>query len=149
MKGGTTSLGKELPFKLEFKDGRAQLSKPIRIARPDAEVSLSGGFRLDGTLDMPATVALSPLTVASLTGGRVRPSAPVPVSFRLSGPAWSPTLSEMDLRPAVSAILKEAGSAALGKALGVPGASPGGKALDVQKKAGDEVKKRLEGLFGR
>lgn len=149
MKGGTTSLGKELPFRLEFKDGRAQLSKPIRIARPEADVSLSGGFRLDGTLDMPATVALSPQTVASLTGGRARPSAPVPVSFRLSGPAWSPTLSDMDLKPAVSAILKEAGSAALGKALGVPGATTGQKAQDVQKKAGDEVKKRLEGLFGR
>lgn len=149
MKGGTTSLGKELPFKLEFKEGRAQLSKPIRIARPDAELTLSGGFRLDGTLDMPVTVALSPQTVASLTGGRARPTAPVPVSFRLAGPAWSPTLSEMDLKPAVSAILKEAGSAALGKALGVPGASPEGKAQDVKKKAGDEVKKRLEGLFGR
>lgn len=149
MKGGTTSLGKELPFKLEFKDGRAQLSKPIQISRPDADLSLSGGFRLDGTLDMPATVALSPQTVASLTGGRARPSAAVPVSFKLVGPAWSPTLSEMDLKPAVSAILKEAGSAALGKAIGLPGASPGQKAQDVKQKAADEVKKGLEGLFGR
>ena len=149
MKGGTTALGKELPFQLEFKDGRAELSKPIRIARPDAEVTLSGGFRLDGALDMLATVALSPQTVASITGGRARPSAPIPVSFRLSGPAWSPVLSDMALQPAVTAILKEAGSAALGKAIGVPGGTPERTAQDAQKKAADEARKRIESLFGR
>ncbi len=149
MKGGTTALGKELPFQLEFKDGRAELSKPIRIARPDAEVTLSGGFRLDGALDMLATVALSPQTVASITGGRARPSAPIPVSFRLSGPAWSPVLSDMALQPAVTAILKEAGSAALGKAIGVPGGTPERTAQEAQKKAADEARKRIESLFGR
>ena len=149
VKGGTTALGKELPFKIEFKDGRAELSKPIRITRPDAEVTLSGGFRLDGALDMPATVALSPQTVASITGGKARPSAPIPVTFRLTGPAWSPVLSDMALQPAVSAILKEAGSAALGKAIGVQGGTPEQAAREAQKKAADEARKRIERLFGR
>jgi AsmA protein len=96
---------------------------------------------------MPVTVALSPQTVAAITGGRARPAAPVPVGFRLTGPAWSPSVSGLELQPAVDAIVKEAGSAALGKALGVP---PGqASQQDLEKKAAEEAKKRLQGLFKR
>jgi len=146
-KGGSTSLGKVQPFELEFKDGFARLKKPIKVSRAEGDIDVSGGFRVDGTVDMPVTVALSPQTVASITGGRARPGAPVPVAFRLAGPAWSPSISGMDLKPAVNAILKEAGSAALGKALGVPGGQAGPK--DLKEKAGEEAKKRLESLFKR
>lgn len=146
-KGGTTSLGKEQPFEIEIKDGFARLKKPIKVSRPEADIDLTGGFRVDGTMDAPVTVALSPQTIASITGGRARPSAPVPVAFRLTGSAWSPSVADMDLKPAVNAIVKEAGSAALGKALGVPGGKAEPK--DLQKKAGEEAKKRLKGLFGR
>jgi AsmA protein len=146
-KGGSTSLGKEQPFELEFKDGFARLKKPIVVSRPEADIDLGGGFRVDGTVDMPVTVALSPQTVASITGGKVRPGAPVPVALRLTGPAWNPSVSGMDLKPAVNAILKEAGSAAVGKALGVPGGKAEPK--DIQKKAAEEARKQLEGLFKR
>jgi AsmA protein len=155
-KGGGTPLGKELPFALEFADGVARLKKPLQISRPEAEIALEGGFRLDGSLDMPATVALSPQTVASLTGGKARPGAPIPVSFRLVGPAWSPTLSGLDLQPAVAAILKEAGAGALGGLLGAPPRpapgptpAPGPASQDAAKRLKDEAAKRLEGLFGR
>ncbi len=147
-KGGTTSLGKEQPFEIEIKDGFARLKKPIKVSRPEADIDLTGGFRVDGTMDAPVTVALSPQTIASLTRGKARPSAPVPVAFRLTGPAWSPSVAGMDLKPAVSAIVKEAGSAALGKVLGVPGGADEPK-KDLQQKAGEEAKKRLKGLFGR
>ena len=146
-KGGATSLGREQPFEVELKDGLARLKKPIQVERPEARIELTGGFRLDGTLDMPATVALSPQTVATITGGKARPAAPIPVRFRLTGPAWGPSLSEMDLGPAVSAIVKEAGSAAVGRALGLPGEKA--EPADLRKKAQEEAKKRLRGLFGR
>lgn len=146
-KGGATSLGAEQPFEVEIKDGFARLKKPIAVSRPEANLEMKGGFGLDGTLDSPVTVALSPQTIASITGGKARPAAPIPVAFRLTGPAWSPSISGMDLEPAVKAIVKEAGTAALGKAIGVPGgaAEPG----DIKKKAEEEAKKRLKGLFGR
>ncbi|HEU4386073.1 MAG TPA: AsmA-like C-terminal region-containing protein [Anaeromyxobacteraceae bacterium] len=146
-KGGATSLGKEQPFEVEFKDGFARLKKPITVSRPEADVDVTGGFRVDGTVDMPVTVALSPQTVAGITGGKARPSAPVPVTFRLTGPAWSPSVSGLELKPAVHAIVQEAGSAALGKALGVSGDHASQK--DLEKKATDEAKKRLQGLFKR
>lgn len=148
-KGGGTSLGKEQPFELELRDGVARLKKPIRVARPEADIEISGGFRLDGTLDMPTRVALAPQTIASLTGGRARPSAAIPVSFRLTGPAWSPSLSGMDLKPAVSAIVQEAGAAALGKALGAPAGKSPASPQDLKKAAQEEAKKRLKGLFGQ
>ncbi len=146
-KGGSTSLGKEQPFELEFKDGFARLKKPITVSRPEAHFEVTGGFRVDGTVDMPVTVALSPQTVASITGGKARPAAPVPVAFRLTGPAWSPSVAGMDLKPAVNAILKEAGGAALGKALGVPGGQA--QPITTKEKAAEEARKKLEGFFKR
>ena len=145
-KGGSTSLGKEQPFEVEFKDGFARLKKPIAVSRPEAQIDLGGGFRVDGTVDMPVTVALSPQTVASITGGKARPSAPVPVAFRLTGPAWSPAISGLDVKPAANAVLREAGTAALRKAVGAP--TPASQ-QDLEKKAAEEAKKRLEGLFKR
>jgi AsmA protein len=123
---------------------------------------------MDGTLDLPGTVSLSPATIATITGGKVKPSNPIPVSLRLIGPAWSPTVADLDLKPAVSQIVKEGGAALIGRALGVDT----GKAQQVaeqragqvqadaqkraqaeadaqKKKVEDEAKNRLKGLFGK
>jgi AsmA protein len=167
--GGATPLGKTLPFSVRFADGAAHIEKVLRVQTGRATLSSEGGLvRLDGTLDLPLTIALAPDTIASLTGGRARPSEPVPVALRVTGPAWSPHLSDLALRPAVAAIVKSAGAAALGQALGVGG----GKAVeekkaaaeqaarktaedakkqaeDQAKKAQEEAKKSLKGLFGR
>ena len=50
------------------------------------------------------------------------------------------------MKPAASAVLREAGTAALGKAIGAP--APASQ-QDLEKKAAEEAKKRLEGLFKR
>jgi len=166
--GGSTSLGKDLPFGVTLQNGVAKLKNPVKVSRPEAEMTFSGGMRVDGTLDLPGTVALSPSTIATLTGGKVKPANAIPVNLRLVGPAWNPSVTDLDLKAAVSQIVKEGGSALLGRAFGVdPGNAQQAaeqKAQQVQadaqkraqseadaqkKKLEDEAKNRLKGLFGK
>ena len=98
----------------------------------------------------------------------MKPAQPIPVNLKLIGPAWSPTISDLDLKPAVSQIVKEGGAALVGKALGVDSsqaqAAAEQKAQAVQqqaqqkaqqeaeaqkKKVEEEAKNRLKGLFGK
>jgi AsmA protein len=112
--GGATALGRELGFEFRVSEGMARLAKPLLARRAEGDLALEGGVRLDGTLDMPGTVQLSPDLVSRLTGGRARPSAPIPVMFRLSGPAWKPRVVDVGVEAAVQAIVKEAAARALG-----------------------------------
>ncbi len=177
--GGSTSLGKDLPFGVTLQNGVARLKNPLKISRPEAEMSFSGGMRVDGTLDLPGTVSLSPSTIAAITGGKVKPANPIPVNLRLVGPAWSPSVTDLDLKAAVSQIVKEGGSALLGRAIGVDSGNAQQAAeqkaqqvqVDAQKRAQaevdaakrkasaeaeaqkkkleDEAKDRLKGMFGK
>jgi AsmA protein len=154
-----TSLGKELPFSIRVADGVARLEKPLEVKQAEADVTFEGGVTLRGEMDMPTTVALSPQTIASLTGGAAKPSAPIPVRFRLTGPFSSPTMAGLDVSPVLSAVLKEAGGGILGKALGAPsppsapgqpGAQPGqAQPEDPTKRLEEEARKRLRDLLGR
>ena len=172
--GGTTSLGKDLPFGVTIQNGVAKLKNAIRVSRPEAEMTFTGGMRLDGTLDLPGTVSLSPSTISAITGGKVKPANAIPVTLKLVGPAWSPSVSDLDLKPAVSEILKQGGSALLGR-FGLDSGGAEQKAQQVQadaqkkadaqveaarqkaaadaaaqqKKLEDEAKNRLKGLLGR
>ena len=154
--GGQTSLGKDLPFGVTLENGLARLKNPIKISRPEAELTFSGGIRVDGNLDLPGTVALSPETISAITGGKVKPAQAIPVNLKLTGPAWSPSVSDLDLKPAVSQIVKEGGAALVGKALGVDSSKAEEAAKkkaeavqqEAQKKVQDEAAKRLKGLFG-
>ena len=171
--GGQTSLGKDLPFGVTLENGVAHLKQPLKVARPEGEFSLGGGMKVDGTLDLAGVISLSPQTVSSITGGKAKPQQAVPFNVKITGPAWSPTVSDFDLKPAVSQLAKEAGSALLGKALGVDNVD---QAVDqkkkeaedaakkkqeelqkqaqdqadaARKKVEDEAKNKLKGLFGR
>jgi AsmA protein len=155
--GGSTSLGKDLPFGVTVQNGVARLKNPLKISRPEAELSFTGGMRVDGMLDMPGTVSLSPATVSAITGGKVKPANPVPVNLKLVGPAWNPSVSDLDLKPAVNQIVKEGGSALVGRALGVDSSQAQQAAeqkaqqeAEAQKKKLEgDVKNRLKGLFGK
>ncbi len=168
--GGSTSLGKELPFSVRFADGVAHLEKPLEVKTGDNALSLTGGVGLDGSLEMPATLALGPEVIAKLTGGRARPKAPIPVTFKLAGPAWSPRLDGLVLDAAVKAIASEAAQGAAARLLGQKGGAAAGAAgavadpakakADAEAKAReeaqkqkknleDQAKKRLKGLFGQ
>jgi AsmA protein len=161
-----TKLGKQLPFAFRLENGLARLEKPLRFEAGEGNaISLEGGVRMDGGVEMPATVALSPALIAKLTAGRVKAKEAVPVGFRLSGPVWSPRLEGLSLDGAVKAIVDQAAAGALGKALGVEGAGSAKEAAqqkqqeamdsarktadETRKKAEAEAKKRLRGLFGK
>jgi AsmA protein len=162
--GGSTTLGKDLPFGVTIENGVAKLKNPLKVSRPEAEMSFSGGMRVDGMLDLAGVVALSPATISAITGGKVKPSGAIPVNLKLVGPAWSPSITDLDLKPAVSQIVKEGGAALVGRAIGVDSsgaqkaaeqkasqvqAEAQKKAAEQQKKIEDEAKNRLKGLFGR
>ncbi|ABS27068.1 AsmA-like C-terminal region-containing protein [Anaeromyxobacter sp. Fw109-5] len=161
---GATKLGKELPFGFKIANGLASLSKPLRAETGQGTLSLEGGLRLDGTLAMPATFALAPELISRITGGRAKPTGPIPVAFELSGPAWRPSVGGLALDAAVKAIVEQAAAGAIGRAVGVEGSSVGEvtakkkaeaeakareEAEKQQKRLEEEAKKKLKGLFGR
>ena len=156
--GGSTSLGHDLPLGLTIQNGVAQLKRPISITRPEAQISLSGGINLDGNLDLPGTISLSPQTIAQLTGGRAKVQQAILFQVHVVGPAWNPSIENLDLKPAIAQIVKEAGASLLGHALGVDNVKAKQDELQKQaqdaaqkeqQKLQDEAKNRLKGIFGR
>ncbi|GMT97577.1 hypothetical protein KH5H1_16960 [Corallococcus caeni] len=176
--GDVTSLGGDLPFSVTIKNGVAQLSKPITWTRPEAAMSFDGGIGLDGTLNLTGGVSLTPATIKTLTVGKVTPTEAIPVGVKLGGKAWSPDVTGVDVKPAATTILKLAGASVAGNLLGEKGKAvqdiiTGGqdkakaeaearaaeerKKLEDQaraeqekakKRAEEEAKKRLKGIFG-
>jgi AsmA protein len=151
--GGETDLGQNLPFGFTLKEGWARLKAPLKVATQQAEMSFTGGVRLDGTLDMPGTVALTPAVVQQLTGGRVKLTNAVPVGLRLVGPASKPSVTDIDAKSAIEAVAKQVGSSLVS---GVFGAATGDKQQQAQSqaqqaadKAKQEAADKLKGLFGR
>jgi AsmA protein len=116
--GDVTSLSENLPFSVEIKNGVAQLSKPITWTRPQAKMSFDGGIRLDGTLDLTGAVDLTPATVKTLTLGKVTPPESIPVGMKLTGKAWKPEVTGVDVKPAATTIAKLAASSLAGSLIG-------------------------------
>ncbi|MCI0668979.1 MAG: AsmA family protein [Myxococcaceae bacterium] len=173
-----TRLAEELPFGVTIKDGVAQLKRPITWTRPEGAMAFSGGIRLDGTLELAGEVKLAPTTIRTITLGKVLPAEPIPVALRLTGPAWKPQVTGLDVRPAVALIAKQAAVGAASKLLGekgkvagelVTGGADAAKALAqkeadarrkeleeqarqeaerARKRLEEQAKKRLKGLFG-
>lgn len=169
---GRTSLGEELAVALRVDNGVAKLTRPITVQLPQAGITLGGGVGLSGALALAGTVALTPSTIQTLTGGKVKPAEAIPVALSLSGPAWSPQISGLDVKPAaltiarlagVSTIRSLLGDSQIGKAAaGLLGGSGTGateqtqgeqkaqsEAEQLRKQAEDEARKRLQGLFGK
>lgn len=174
---GVTKLAEQLPFGVTIKNGVAQLSKPITWTRPEAAMSFDGGIRLDGTLDLAGTVNIQPATIQKLTAGKAVPTGPVPVALKLTGKAWAPQVTGLDVKPAATAIAKMAAAGVATELLGEKGKEVGKvitggtdaakeaakaeaekhqkeleekarqEAEAARKKAQDEAKKRLEGIF--
>jgi AsmA protein len=161
---GSTPLGKTLPFAFKIANGIATLEKPLAAETGEGSLKVEGGVRLDGTLELPATFALSPSLVSRMTGGRAKPSEPVPVTFRIAGPAWKPRVEALSIEAAARSIAEQAAAGALGRAVGVEGSSVGDVAAKKRaeaearareeaeaqrKRLEEEAKKKLRGLLGR
>jgi len=116
-----TALGKELPFGVELSNGVAKLKKPLQVTRPDASLSFDGGIGLDGMLNLVGSISLPPSTVQAITGGKAKVTEPVPVALKVTGPAWAPKITDMDLKPAATTIAKGAVSGLATQYLGEKG----------------------------
>jgi AsmA protein len=176
--GGRTPLGDNVGIALTVDNGMAKLTKPLDIKLPEANISLGGSVGLSGMLALAGTVALTPATIKTLTGGKVTPPEPIPVALGIGGPAWAPQITGLDIKPAALGIAKAAGASALkgllgesdiGKtAGGILGGALGGSgsagneqpssqgeqkaqsdAEQMRQQAADEARKRLQGLFGK
>jgi AsmA protein len=168
---GRTSLGESLPIALTVDKGVARLNKPITVNTPAAALNLGGAVGLGGQLDLGGTVGLTPSTVESLTGGRVKPPENIPLALTLSGPAWAPQVGGLDVKPAALTIAKLAGGNAIQSLLGnkaggaassflSPGGGTGGsqpqgqngnksESERLKQEAEQEAKKSLQNLFGK
>jgi len=109
-------------------------------------------------------VALTPATVEQLTGGRVKLTTNVPVGLRLVGPATNPTVADVDVKGAVEAIVKSAGSSLVSGIFGgtADQKKDQGQQVAQQKqqeleqkaqqqadKAKQDAANKLKGVFGR
>ncbi len=144
--GDVTSLGDNLPFGVEIKSGVAQLKKPITWTRPEAAMSFAGGIRLDGGLDLNGTVTLTPQTINKLTLGKVTPTEAIPVTLKVTGPAWSPEVTGLDVKPAATAIAKQAAAGLAGKLLGEKGQQAQQVITGGQQAAQEEAERKKKEL---
>nr|WP_242589171.1 AsmA family protein [Corallococcus macrosporus] len=147
--GDVTSLGGDLPFSVTIKNGVAQLSKPITWTRPEAAMSFDGGIGLNGTLDLTGGVSLTPATIKTLTVGKVTPTEAIPVGLKITGKAWSPEVTGIDVKPAATTILKLAGGAALSGVLGEKGKAVQDVITGGQDKAKAEAEAKRQELEAR
>ncbi|HUM13867.1 MAG TPA: AsmA-like C-terminal region-containing protein [Myxococcaceae bacterium] len=169
---GRTPLGDNVAVAFTVDNGVAKLTKPLALKLPQADITLGGGIGLSGKLALAGTVALTPATIKTLTGGKVTPSEPIPVALSLSGPAWAPEITGLDVRPAALTIARLAGAGALKSLFGqsdlgkaAAGAMGGSGAVGtdqtqgeqkaqseaekLRQQAAEEAVKKLQGLFGQ
>ncbi|MGZ6076886.1 MAG: DUF748 domain-containing protein [Myxococcaceae bacterium] len=169
---GNTSLGENLAVALTVDNGVAKLAKPITVQLPQAGVTLGGGVGLSGTLALAGTVALTPATVKTLTGGKVTPPEAIPIALSLSGPAWAPQISGLDVKPAALTIARLAGASTIRSLVGesdigkaaagaLGGSGSAGtdtsqgeqkaqsEAEKLRQQAAEDARKRLQELFGK
>jgi AsmA protein len=172
-RGAQTPLG-NVDLAMTVHDGVARLNKPLVVDTPAAVIDLGGGIDLSGNLDLAGTVALTPSTIESLTGGKVKPPDNIPLALTLRGPAWAPQIAGLDVRPAALALAKLAGGSALQSLLGrsdvaraasgvlsgdtgtggsaqkPPSEGPPQSESDrLKQQAEDAARKKLQGIFGK
>jgi len=141
-----TQLGENLPFGVEIKNGVAQLEKPITWTRPEAAMHFEGGIRLDGVLDLTGKVDLTPQTINKLTLGKVTPTEAIPVGLKVTGPAWAPEVTGLDVKPAATMIAQQAAAGLAGKLLGEKGKQVQQVITGGEQAAREEAERRKKEL---
>jgi uncharacterized protein involved in outer membrane biogenesis len=140
---GPTSLG-SISAKFRVDGGQMRLKAPLTAATSAGELGLDGAVGLDGSLRLVGSLAVPPAVVASFSGGRIKPPAPVPIGLLIGGDLWAPKISGVDGSALAAMALSESM-----KALGVDKVKKAAEdkvqsAKKAAKKKVTELKKRAE-----
>ena len=98
--------------------GRANLRSPLVLSTPQGEFRFNGGLSLDGVLAMTGSLGLTPATVRTITGGKVRIDRPLPIGFQLGCSLASPCVRNVDVGPAAETLTRLYAGKALDKLTG-------------------------------
>lgn len=145
-------------------DGRFVTTKPLQFDTPSGRITLQGNVGLDQSIDLSGDIGLSPDLIRSMTGGKIRPSEPIPIGVRLGCSLTSPCVKGIDAESAASTLLASAATEVVEKAKAevreevkkqIDEAEDRAKeeAESAAKKAADKAKEKakkgLKSLFGR
>ena len=152
---------KDVNAALMFHAGKMTLQKPMESTTPYGKLSVEGGASLDDTLDLKATLHLTPQTLSQLTSGHFAPKDAVPVPLHIGGSWEHPIVSGLDVGAIAKGLLgssaqkaadvvkdtaKDVAKDAVGKVLS--GKPPAAAAKDAAQQAADAAKGLADGLFG-
>ncbi|MFN3201781.1 MAG: AsmA family protein [Bradymonadia bacterium] len=118
-----TRLGK-VNTRFNLNKGKMMLAELLTLDTKEGPLKLNGGIGLDKSLDLKGELMLSPKTLASVTGGRLKIDKALPVALSIGGTLTKPKISGIE-----GAALAAALAPQVAKALGAE------KALEVAKKA--------------
>ena len=130
-KAGGTAL-KALAARFEIRNGRLELKEPLKTNTGSGPLTLDGAIGLDTSLHLTGTMELQPETLRRLSGGKVNPDKPIPVSLTIGGTLADPKVSGVDAEKLAVILV----AAALG--------GLAGDQIEAAKKAAEEARRRAE-----
>lgn len=95
-KGAAGTALRELRTRVRVDDGWMVLQQPLTVNTAVGQLKLDGRIGLDWRLDLSGTARLTPEFVSQITGGQLRPGAPVTVPLQLGGTLTNPAVAELD-----------------------------------------------------
>lgn len=114
--GGANERGttlRDIAAQMRFQGGRLQFVKPTTFKTAFGALTTEGDMFLDTRLDLKATAELSPETITSWTGGRVKVPKPVAVPLKIVGTWSKPEVGGIDVRSLAAAMISGAALAGI------------------------------------
>lgn len=94
---------KNLSARLDVRDGKLTLEKPVEVALDGHSLTLTGSVGILGALAFDGTYALPASVVKSVTRGKCEPGKPLPIPVRFRGTATKPVVEVASLAVAEEA----------------------------------------------
>ncbi|HEY1101310.1 MAG TPA: AsmA family protein, partial [Myxococcota bacterium] len=91
----------------EFVGGKLKLQKPVEAKTPFGPMKITGASGLDSTIDFDSILSLTPATISTMTGGKLKVKNDVPVPFKIGGTWDAPRITGFDVGALVKALLGE------------------------------------------
>ncbi len=96
----------DLAARFRIQDGRMTLVEDLQLRSGADAVTLGGSVGLDKSLDLRGVYAVAPSTLALITGGRLKPQGPVPISLRVGGTVLRPRIESVGVEAAAAGLAK-------------------------------------------